>query len=449
MRKLGFIGVILAMLAAIVAGCGSGNSSNEGSAKPSGSSPASSAATAANTGKSQDPVKLTFSIWGKDAHKSMYMDMIEEYKKQKPYIDVEIMTIPTADYQQKLSVMMATKTEPDILWLSERSIPQFLEAGQLADLSELKTAEGYNFEDFYPSTLELFTKDGKIHGIPFSTPPNMLYYNKSLFAAKGLKTPSELYKEGKWTYEAMLDAANQLKDGSQGVYGINFIRPNQWTTAWIESMITILWANGADYFSEDLKSFTLDTPEGEAALALFYDMMFGSEAHPKPGDQTTFETGKIAMQHELFSYMGKAKEIQDFEWDIAPMPEGKAGRGTTLGYAGYVVSNFSEHKQEAIEFLQFLSNPDNMAISSQFFVPSRKSVLESDGFLKQGPSPESVQAAVLDQMGQARIRPAFQNFQQIDEVMRRDMDMLFTRVKPIPDIIKQMKQDVTPLLGVK
>src|SRR5690606_36169630 len=186
--------------------------------------------------------------------------------------------------------------------------------------------------------------------------------------------------------------------------------------AWSESMFTLIWALGADYFSEDKSSFTLDTPEGEEALTLFSDLMFTSQVHPMPGDQTTFETGKIAMQHELFSYMGKANGITDFEWDIAPMPEGKAGRGTTLGYAGYAVSNSTPHKQEAIDFLKFLSNQENMTTTSQFFVPSRQSVLESEVFVEQGPSRESVQSAVLEQMGEARVRPVFQNFQQIDEV---------------------------------
>lgn len=440
-RKVSLLCMILVLITAIIAGCASGNN---------GSSNTNQTTKQGNTGQSEnapDPVKLTFSIWGNDTHKSMYQAMIDQYKTIKPHVDVEIMTIPAADYPQKMSVMMATKTAPDVFWLMERAIPQFLEAGQLADLSALEADPDYNLSDFYPSTLELFTKDGKVHGIPFSTPPNMIYFNKSLFEAKGMKTPGELYKEGNWTYDAMLEAAEQLTDNSQGVYGINYIRPNQWATAWIESMITMVWAQGADYFSEDKKSFTLDTPEGEAALTLFSDMMFKSQVHPKPGDQTTFETGKIAMQHDLFSYMGKAKAITDFEWDIAPMPEGQAGRGTTLGFAGYTVSNSTPHKQEAMEFLMFLSNQENMMTTSQFFVPSRKSVLESDGFLEQGPSPESVQAAVLDQVEEARVRPSFQNFQQIDEVMRRDTDMLFTQHKPIPEIIEQMKQDVTPLLG--
>ena len=461
-KRLSFIALIVLLAAALLAGCSSGNGGGSGGSGGSTGSAGSGSAGSGQTGSAsgggsgagadnaseqpKQPVKLTFSIWGSDAHKNMYQAMIDEYKKLHPHVDVEIMTIPIADYAQKLSVMMATKTEPDVFWLMERAIPQFLEAGQLADLSVLKSDPDYKFDDFYPSTLELFTKDGNIHGIPFSTPPNMIYYNKTMFREKGLKTPSELYQEGKWTYDAMLDAAAKLTDNSQGIYGINFIRPNQWSITWSETMFTILWAHGADYFSEDKKSFILDSPEGEAAFQLFSDMMFKSKVHPMPGDQTTFETGKIAMQNELFSYMGKAREIKDFEWDIAPMPEGKAGRGTTLGYAGYTVSNSTPHKEEAIEFLKFLSNPDNMKITSQFFVPSRKSVLESDVFLDQGPSRESVKSAVLDQMANAKVRPVFENFQQIDEVMRRNMDMVFTQRHPIPEIIQIMKNEVSPLL---
>jgi multiple sugar transport system substrate-binding protein len=391
-------------------------------------------------------VKLSFGIWGNDTHKAMYQQMIDKYKTTHPNVSIDITIIPSADYQQKLSVMMATKTAPDVFWLMERAIPQFMNAGQLADLSSFKNAADYNFSDIIPSTLELFQKDGKQYGIPFSTPPNMLYYNKTMFKQKGLETPTELYKEGKWTYDAMLDAAKKLSDPGKGVYGINFIRPEGWATAWIESVITLPWAFGADYFSKDGKSFTLDNKAGQDSLQLLSDMIFKMNVHPKPGDQTTFESGKIGMQQELFSYMGKAKAIKDFEWDIAPLPQGTAGRGTTLGYAGYCVSQFSENKQAALDFAQFLSNPENAATASQFFVPSRKSVLQSDGFLKQGPSPESVKMAVLDQMPSARVRQGFENFQQIDDVMKRDLDLLFTQSKPVPDIIKQMGADVKPLL---
>lgn len=426
--------ILCLLLASLLAACSSNSRSGENG----------DAASNASTAKD---VKLTFSIWGNDTHKAMYETLIENYRKDHPNVSVEIMTIPGGDYQQKLSIMMASKTAPDVLWLMERSIPQFMNAGQLEDISSFKSDPAYKADDLIPSTLELVTKGDKLYGIPFSTPPNMLYYNKSLFKEKGLKTPGELYREGNWTYEEMTKAAAALSQPDKGVYGLNLIRPGGWSNSWTESLQTLIWAYGADYFSPDGKSFALQSKEGEEALQYFSDAMFTSKIHPKPGDQTTFESGKIAMQQELFSYMGKVKPVTDFEWDIAPMPKGPGGQGTTLGYAAYFVTKGNKHVEEAKEFVKFLTSPENMAVTSQFFVPSRKSVLESDTFLNQGPSPESVKLAVLDQIAGARVRQSFQNFQKIDEKMKLHFDAIYTQVGTIADILKKMEQDVAPVLG--
>lgn len=425
----------LLLAASVFTGCAGGAKEQTGAAGGSSGAPAPA-----------KEVKLKFSIWGNDTHKQMYETMIQNYRKEHPNVSVEIMIIPSTDYQQKLSVMMASKTAPDVLWLMERAIPQFMEAGQLADLSALKTDAGYKFDDLYPSTLDILTKGGKLYGIPFSTPPNMIYYNKTMFKEKGLKTPGELYKEGKWTYDEMVKAATALSQADKGIYGVNLIRPGGWSQSWIESLQTLVWAFGADYFSKDGKQYTLGSKEGEQALQFFSDAMFKSRIHPKPGDQTVFETGKIAMQQELFSYMGKAKAIKDFEWDIAPMPSGAGGQGTTLGYAGYCVTEGSPNQAEAIQFVKYLTSPENMAVTSQFFVPSRKSVLESDAFLKQGPSPESVKTAVLEQMSKARVRQAFQNFQKIDEKMKIGFDAIYTQSAPISTVIETLGKEVAPLL---
>ncbi|UKS24847.1 sugar ABC transporter substrate-binding protein [Paenibacillus sp. HWE-109] len=440
MKKALTVAASVVVVSSLLAGCGSQNT-------PAGTTtPANSNAAAASKAPAKD-VKLTFSIWGSDAHKKMYEDLIANYKKIKPNVSVEIMTIPAADYQQKISVMMASKTAPDIMWMLERAIPQFLTADQIEDISAIKTDAAYDFKDVIPSTLDLVTKNDKLYGVPFSTPPNMIYYNKNLFKEKGLKTPTELYKEGNWTYEEMAKAAQAIAQPDKGVYGFNLIRPAGWGASWIESLQTLVWANGADFFSKDGKKFTLNSPEGQKALQFFSDAMFKTKIHPKPGDQTTFESGKIGMQQDLLSYMGKAKAIKDFVWDIAPMPKGSGGQGTTLGYAAYMVTKGSPNAAEAVEFLKFLSSKENMTVTSQYFVPGRKSVLESDGFLKQGPSPESMKTAVLDQMAQGRVRQGFQNFQKIDDKMKLHFDAIYTQAGTIPDILKKMEQDVSPILA--
>jgi multiple sugar transport system substrate-binding protein len=432
MKKSLTIMLSLLLTIVLIAGCSSKSTEGAKGTDQTTAAPAS------------EDVKLTFSIWGNDTHKKMYEDMIVKFNEKNPSIHVEIMTIPFADYQQKLTIMQASRTAPDLAWLAERMVPQFTSTDALLDISALKSDADYNFADIYPSTLDLITKDGKNYGIPFSTPPSMIYYNKNLFKEKGLATPTELYKQGKWNYEEYLKAAKALTDSSKGIYGTNLIR-NGWAN-WPDAFQTVFNAYGAELINKEGNKFTLNSTEGEQALQMFSDMVFKDGVHPKPGDQTTFDSGKIAMQKELFSYMGKAKAVKDFEWDIAPLPAGPKGPGTTLGYGAVVVLKDTAHPKEATEFLKFITNPANMAISSQYFVPSRKSVLESDGFLKQGPSAESMKLAVIDQMATAKTLPTFKDWTKIDSNMKTVFDYLYSQSAPVKEVLKKAEETVSPLL---
>ncbi|AOZ91218.1 ABC transporter substrate-binding protein [Paenibacillus crassostreae] len=437
MKKGATIIMSLLLMLVMIAGCGTNKTEVKGNTEQATTAPEATEA-------SQKEVTLKFSIWGNDTHKQMYEDMIAKFNEQNPNIQVEIMVIPLADYQQKLTIMQASRTAPDIAWLAERMIPQFISTDALLDISDLKSDEAYNFADIFPSGLELISKGDNHYGIPFSTPPSMIYYNKTLFKEKGLVTPTELYIEGKWNYDEYLKAAKALTDSSKGIYGTNLIR-NGWEN-WPDALQTLFNAYGAELINKEGTEFTLDSSQGEQALQLFSDMIFKDGVHPKPGDQTTFDSGKIAMQKELFSYMGKAKAVTDFEWDIAPLPAGPNGLGTTLGYAAVTLFKDSQHPEEAIEFLKYITNPDNMTITSQYFVPSRKSVLESDAFLNQGPSAESMKLAVIDQMAAAQTLPSFKDWAKIDSNMKSVLDYLYSQSGTVQEVLKNADEAITPLL---
>jgi multiple sugar transport system substrate-binding protein len=446
MRKSSILMVTSALALSLLAGCAGGdNGGNGGNAQGGANGGAKSENGAKETEAPKKQVKLQFSIWGNDVQKAMYEELAKEFKSEYPHVDVEVMMIPFADYQQKLSIMLASKTAPDIGWLAERMIPQFLESGQLIDISESVTGDAaYDFADIYPSTLELFTKGDELYGIPFSTPPILMYFNKNLFEGKGLKTPSELYAEGNWNYEEFLKASKAIADPSQGVYGVRLVR--DWKN-WSDGLLPLIWSHGAEVFNAEGTSFTLNSPQGQEALQLYSDMLFKDNVHPKPGDEIAFDSGKIGMYTDRYSYVSKARPITDFEWDIAPMPEGMSGRGTSLGYAGYSVFE-TEHPEEATAFLKFVTNAQSMGVTSQFFVPSRKSVLESDVFLKAAPKPsaESIQVAVLDQMSDARIAPGHKNWQQIDVKIQTLLDYLYTQSETVQDVLARMEAEVNPLL---
>jgi multiple sugar transport system substrate-binding protein len=439
LRKLWGVGVSLALvLSLLLAACGDSPTATTTASTQAATTTA--AATASTT-----PVKLTMSIWGNDAHLKMYQDMATKFKEKNPNVTVEVTTIPFSDYQQKLSIQIASKTAPDIAWVADRMIPQFMEAGQLADITSLKDDPNYNLADFYPSTLSILKKGEQVLGIPFSTPPMMLFYNKNLFKEKGLKTPTELYKEGKWTYDEMLKAAKAISDPAKGVYGVKIQR--DWKN-WPDALMPLIWSYGGDVFSKDNASFALNSEQGGQALQIYSDMMFKDNVHPKPGDQIAFEAGKLGMYQDRYSYTSKTRPIKDFEWDIAPLPAGVSGTGNSLGLAAYTIIQGTKYPKEALEFLKFVSNRENMGITSQYFVPSRESVLNSDVFLKAAPQPsaESIKLAVIDQMKGSRYLPSHRNWAKIDAAVSTNLDKIHTQGATVKDALKLMEQQVTPLL---
>ncbi|WP_339255100.1 sugar ABC transporter substrate-binding protein [Paenibacillus sp. FSL P2-0136] len=432
---------LLALIAAVL--LAGGCSSDAGNGAPGGL--AGEGEVESGTAAVQAPLKLKFSIWGNDAQKAMVEELIAEFEQLHSGIEVEIMMIPFADYQQKLSIMLASRTAPDAGWLAERMIPQLLESGQLADIAAaVQDDSDYRYADIYPSTLDIFKRGDQLYGIPFSTPPVLIYYNKDLFQARGLKTPTELYEEGQWNYDEFLKAARSLTDPQRGIYGVKLVR--DWNN-WSDALLPLFWSHGAELFDSGGASFALNSPAGKEALQLYSDMMFKSKVHPLPGDEIAFDSGRIGMYTDRYSYTSKARAVTDFAWDIAPMPSGIKGTGTSLGYAGVSVFETS-HPAEAAEFLKFITSAESMSITAQYFVPSRKSVLESDVFLRAAskPSPESIQRAVLDQIATARIAPGHKNWQQIDTKIQLLMDGLYTQTSTVDELLGQMEQEVTPLM---
>lgn len=436
--------VMIACLTSLIvlAGCSAGG----GSAQPqnqSGGGEAKKEPAAKN-------VTLKISIWGNENYKTNVQKVADKFTAKHPHIKVEVILIPLAEYQQKLSIMIASKTAPDLVWMAQRHLPQFMEAGQLEDIGKIKEDAAYNFMDNLQSGFYPLEKDGKLYGIPFTNPPKVLFFNKSMFKEKGLKTPLELYKEGKWTYDEFLRAAQAMTDPAQGSYGAYLITANGWKQ-WYDSLLDTFWAFGAEFMNEDGSKFLLNSPQGEQALQYYSDLIFKHKVHPKPGDQITFESGKIGISRQNYGYANSLRTNNvNFEWDVAPMPKGPVKDAAVAdGVAAYAMLKDSANKTEALELLKHMTSQEGMTDMASLFVPNRKSVLESGALTKGHPFPsqEGIQAAIIDALnGKTRPNLAHKNFQQIDIKVQTLMDTLYTQSMSVKDLLKKMEEEVDPLL---
>jgi multiple sugar transport system substrate-binding protein len=393
-------------------------------------------------GSKDEPVELTFMMWGSEAHQEVYNKLIAKFNETHPHIKVKMESVPFPDYQQKITVLAAGRELPDVGWVAERMVPQFMANGLLEDVSSFQEDKEYNMDDFFPSTLDLFKKDNKLYGIPFSTPPMVMFYNKDVFVKAGEKTPNEHVAAGTWNWEQFEKSAKAIS--SDGVYGANFFR--DWNT-WI-ALLSHTWSNGGDLFNKDQSKFTWNSSQGVETLKMLQRMMFTDSSHPKAGEQVSFDSGKIGMFFDVYSYVSAARNVKDFAWDIAPLPEGSEGRFPMLGQAGYGLFKGSKHPEEAKELLKFFTSQEGITQTSTFFVPPRESVLSSDQFVNQpnNPPAESIKRAVLDEMDNARLQAGHIDWQKIDTAIQFGFDELFGQLKEPEEILKGMEEKINPIL---
>ncbi|WP_205747045.1 sugar ABC transporter substrate-binding protein [Deinococcus sp. KSM4-11] len=373
----------------------------------------SSAATAQTT--------LRFSTWAGGDGLALLQQLAQEYGAQNPTVKVSVEVTPFADYARKVAVQLASGDGPDVGWLAEASVPTFLANRSLLDLATFKTDSAFNVADFPTSALSLWTQGKSLYGVPFSNSPSVLFYNKDLFKQAGVADPMTQYAKGTWTYTSFRTAAKAIKDKT-GSYGARIMRLD--IKAWNSGTLPVLWSNGGNAFDAKLKC-ALNTPASVQAFQLMHDMTFKDQSVPRPGDQTTFQGGKLGMYVDNVSFSAQLKDAP-FKWGVAPMPKGSAGRITQLGQAGYVVFAKSAHAAEGQAFLKFLASPAVMARTAKFFPPPRKSVLNSPAYLGSNPAipAADVKTALVSQLASARVFKTGDNYLRANDVISSGLESL-------------------------
>src|SRR6202035_1789903 len=134
-------------------------------------------------------------------------------------IKVESEVIPEQQQRQK-AVIELTSGKPsfDVIHVSYHvQKRQFEKAGWLADLTAFMndpnlTAPDLRVDDFSAGGLQFAQNDkGEMRSLPWSVDYFILYWNKELFAKKGVTLPK--------TFDEMAVAAEKLNDPANGIYG--------------------------------------------------------------------------------------------------------------------------------------------------------------------------------------------------------------------------------------
>jgi multiple sugar transport system substrate-binding protein len=389
--------------------------------------------------------ELRVTIWtGNDAHLAMLKGFAESFKATHPDVTVRFETIPPGDYTQKLTFQLAGGNPPDLGWMMEDAAPTFANAGVLADLAPtLKAAPGYDFADLSAPAMGLWQRDGKVWGVPFSTSPFVIFYNKSMFDKAGLETPLELAAKGQWDMAKFQAVAAKLKQAN-GKWGFEFKDGQGYDTRIMHALMPPIRAYGGDAWAN--KECGFDKPEAVAAVQQLHDMVFKDQSIVPPGETGDYFSGNSAMtinQISRASLMQKA----GFEWGIAPLPTGPAGESPVIGQAGLVLFTAGRQKDIAADFVAHMTNKQNVATMAQFFPPARISVLNSEGFVNSNKLiPAEQMKVVANAIAKGKVLPSHEKSPQILAAMKPRIDALWRADANVEQSLKAVCAAIRPLL---
>ncbi|MDL2229203.1 sugar ABC transporter substrate-binding protein [Treponema sp. OttesenSCG-928-L16] len=376
----------------------------------------------------------------------------------RPFMDkfktnVEMIITPLSDYDQKMATMIAGNSAPDVYWVAEYAVPQYYEQGLLLDLSEFMNDKEWDWADFITGQQNHYLYGGKLMGVPFSGQQLVMFYNKTMFQKAGLKTPTELLKDGQWTVEAMLDAAVKLSDSANGVFGIDFTRNGDWAN-WDVSLTPVTRLFGGKSWTEDYKKIEINSPASVKGLQAFYDLIFTNKSHPMPGTKIDFKGGKLAMSPDLFN-MVRTFENLDFEWDAVPMPYNINGTSTGWsGSAGYAVYPKGRNIPLAKEYVKHITSKWGIAELMHVFGPTRYSVVTSSNY-KNGnngqfvrPSPESFDRLFnVDVLAAIPVKQPHPKYAQVSQAITVNLEAMYTGAVTPKAAADAMAREMQPFMN--
>jgi multiple sugar transport system substrate-binding protein len=242
-----------------------------------------------------------------------------------PDVYVKNENFPGADYYNKINTMLAGGTVGDGFWIYlGGGFRRYAATGVYAELDAIVDETNYDLTQFYPEAVEGCKMNGKLYGLPWCLHfgcGNILYYNKPMLDAAGVPYPDET-----WTYDDLLDAAKELTNPDEGVFGVLH------STSTCAGMIHFPRAWGGDVTNPEGTKTLINSEESIAGLQHLSDLFHVHKVSPLPsqvqvGTYQMFAANKLAMFTSGFWGKTVGDYVAPDVWGAAPSPLGPAGRG--------------------------------------------------------------------------------------------------------------------------
>lgn len=349
-KKLLAAMLCVAMAATSLVGCGGSGDSGKDTD------------TAKSSEKGSDEEKVELTIWETSRNKDdWYTSMEKKFLEEHPNITLN-KVVKEGDPGNEFYQAVASGTAPDLVNCSFTMMDSYITSGILEPLNQYtdKWDEWGNFTKEY---VDMFTKDGKVYGVPNQVAPMLFGYNKALFEEAGIKEPPK-------TWDEAVEVAKKINDPDNQVAGYATLAA-EWTEWFFQYYV---WQAGGDLTKENedgTAELTFTDPAVIKAAEYYQKLksegVLQSDLTLKFSDLVTnFGLGKIGMMPFAGDWVSEAitKGIDPDDIGLCLPPAGPSGKQTTaIGGDCWVINAKADQakKDAAWEYIKYYTGKDYRA----------------------------------------------------------------------------------------
>ncbi len=391
-------------------------------------------------------------VFGDPAELAAYQSLVTAFEVAHPDIDVELIHIPSpSDYRLRLGADFAAGRPPDVSLINYRRYAALAARGVLEPVEPyLRASQVITERDFYPQAIDPFRWRGELMCLPQNISSLVVYVNRDLFVSAGVPLP-----EADWTWDEFLAAASVLTrdldgDGRIDQYGLG-------TEVSLARLAPFVWQNGGELvvLEGGLRPVRLaldsraarEAVEWFVALQAEHGVVPDALAEAAEPSESRFMAGRMGMFLDSRRAVPTFRDIEAFDWDVAPLPQREQAAGI-LHTDAYCMASAAEDKEAAWTFIEFANSPEGQAIvaASGRTVPSLTEVAESTAFLDPEVPPASSHI-FLDSIPILRGVPVMAGWVDVEEVAGDELERAFYGQATVDEAISAMISRTAPFFA--
>ncbi|KAA3633910.1 MAG: extracellular solute-binding protein [Calditrichaeota bacterium] len=288
-------------------------------------------------------------FWTDPNIKPVIEEMVSEFEKQNPDIDVELTDLTWANGHEKIVIAFASGTGPDIVELGSDWIAEFAVNGHLYDITSDISSTKSEYAGWGMSTY-----NDKIYAKPWFLGTRVVFANRALLNKAGYDSTFAPV-----TFTQFKEAVYKIDSLDKNIYGFGSNTAEKHRL--YKKFLPFFWSYGATIFDDENRLCLVASDFAIKALQFYKDIHDScGYVDTQRGIEDAFLDGKIGL---IISGDWLLKRIENenrkFNLVSSLIPGEKYPGRSFLGGEFLAINKASDKKEAAVKFIDFITSPDN------------------------------------------------------------------------------------------